>query len=188
MVVDACDQPVPPAGRSDRWRLLGRSAVSVGVVELRAEYAQSRRPWVLPTIGDGSLVRYASHTADASEAPAAWGNMRIVFLQYSSDPVVFYDPASLWRAPPWMLDPPAEDMSEYFIFTLVVTQFQVALDLMLSFDAPPGYGHAYYSQDYIEPWVQVTAPDGWTVADTELLKAHCDNGFEVGCRTNLGER
>lgn len=30
-------------------------------------------PWVLPRIGDGSLVRDASHTADASEAEASWG-------------------------------------------------------------------------------------------------------------------
>jgi uncharacterized membrane protein len=79
-------------------------------------YVQNQRnpgtPWVLPTIGDGSLVRYASHTADASEAVADWGDMRIVFLQYSSDPVVFYDPRSLWRAPPWMLEPPAEDVSD----------------------------------------------------------------------------
>lgn len=139
------------------------------------------RPWVLPTIGDGSLVRYASHTADASDAAADWGAMRIVFLQYSSDPVVFYDARSLWRAPPWMLDPPAEDMSQHLFFMPVVTQFQLALDLALSFSAPPGYGHAYYSQDYIAPWVQVTAPEGWSPEDTERLKAHCNVGYQLGC-------
>jgi len=152
-------------------------------------YVQNQRnsgtPWVLPTIGDGSLVRYASHAADASEAVADWGDMRIVFLQYSSDPVVFYDPRSLWRAPPWMLEPPAEDMSAHFIFMPVVTQFQLALDMALSFGAPPGYGHAYYARDYIGPWVQVTAPKGWTPADTERLKAHCDNGFQAGCSNGL---
>jgi uncharacterized membrane protein len=138
-------------------------------------------PWVLPTIGDGSLVRYASHVADASEPSGEWGDMRIVFLQYSSDPVVFYDARSLWRAPPWMLDPPAEDMSEHLFFMPVVTQFQLALDLALSFSAPPGYGHAYYSQDYIAPWVEVTAPDGWSSTDTERLKAHCNIGYQLGC-------
>jgi uncharacterized membrane protein len=148
-------------------------------------YVQERRapgsPWVLPTIGDGSLVRYASHVSDGSGAAAPWGAMRIVFLQYSSDPVVFYDPASLWRAPPWMRDPPAEDMSEHFVFMPVVTQFQLALDMALSFGAPPGHGHAYYGRDYIGPWVQVTEPSGWTRADTERLIAHCDNGFQAGC-------
>ena len=148
-------------------------------------YVQNQRregsPWVLPIIGDGSLVRYASHVADASEAEAAWGPMRIVFLQYSSDPVVFYDPRSLWRRPPWMRDPPAPDMSEHLIFMPIVTQFQLALDMALSFGSPPGFGHAYYAQDYIGPWVQVTAPENWSAADTVRLKAHCDLGFQQGC-------
>ena len=152
-------------------------------------YVQNQRtpgtPWVLPTIGDGSLVRYASHTAEASEAAAEWGDMRIAFLQYSSDPIVFYDPASLWRAPPWMRDPPADDMSDHFIFMPIVTQFQLALDMALSFGAPPGHGHAYFAQDYIGPWVQVTAPEEWTPADTERLKLHCDTGFQSGCANGL---
>jgi uncharacterized membrane protein len=148
-------------------------------------YVQKSRepdsPWVLPRIRDGSLVRYASHVADASQAESDWGSMRIVFLQYSSDPIVFYDPFSLWRAPPWMKEPPSEDASTHLTFVPIVTQFQLVLDMALSFDAPPGHGHAYYSQDYIAPWVQVTAPIGWTPEDTERLKAHCDNGFQVGC-------
>ena len=152
-------------------------------------YVQSQRnpgsPWVLPEIGDGSLIRYASHVADASESDAAWGDMRIVFLQYSSDPIVFYEPASLWRAPPWMRDPPAADMSEHFIFIPVVTQFQLALDMALSFGSPPGHGHAYYAADYIGPWVQVTNPAGWARADTRRLIGHCDNGFQAGCSNDL---
>ena len=149
-------------------------------------YVQNQRqpgsPWVLPTIGDGSLIRYASHTASAAEAAAEWGTMRIVFLQYSSDPIVFFDPASLWRAPPWMRDPPAEDMSEHFIFMPVVTQIQLALDMALSFGSPPGHGHAYAARDYIDPWVQVTDPGNWSPADTARLKAHCNIGFQAGCR------
>lgn len=148
-------------------------------------YVQSQRnpdsPWVLPTIGDGSLIRFASNVADASSAPAEWGEMRIVFLQYSSDPVVFYQPASLWRAPPWMLDPPAADMSQHMFFMPIVTQFQLALDMVLSFGSPPGHGHAYFARDYIGPWVAVTDPAGWTSADTERLKAHCDGGVGAGC-------
>lgn len=147
-------------------------------------YVQNQRepgsPWVLPTIGDGSLVRYASHVADASQG-APWGDIRIVFLQYSSDPIVFYDPASIWRAPPWMLDPPAEDMSEHFVFIPIVTHFQLLLDMALAFGSPPGHGHAYYAQDYIAPWVETTAPEDWSAADTARLKAHCDNGVQMGC-------
>ncbi|WP_192964300.1 alpha/beta hydrolase [Phycobacter azelaicus] len=148
-------------------------------------YVQKRRtpgsPWVQPTIGDGSLIRYASHTANGSKAASDWGAMRIMFLQYSSDPVVFYDPYSLWRAPPWMNDPPAADVSDDLVFIPIVTQFQLALDLALSFGAPPGHGHAYHAQDYIAPWVEVTAPEGWSPQDTEQLKAHCNLGYQMGC-------
>jgi len=148
-------------------------------------YVQNHRnpgtPWVLPTIGDGSLIRYASHTADSTEGVSNWGEMRIMFLQYSSDPVTFYDAYSLWRAPPWMNEPPAADVSEDLIFIPIVTQFQLALDLALSFGAPPGHGHAYYSNDYIAPWVQVTAPEGWSSEDTRRLKAHCNVGYQLGC-------
>ena len=148
-------------------------------------YVQNTRdkssPWVLPTIEDGSLVRYANHYADASEAEAEWGDMRIVFLQYASDPIVFYDPRSLWRPPPWMEDPPAEDVSDQMHFIPIVTQFQLALDMALAFGAPPGHGHAYYAQDYIVPWVEVSAPPDWGPDDTVRLKAHCDRGFQGGC-------
>ncbi len=72
-------------------------------------------------------------------------------------------------------------MSDHLLFMPVVTQFQLALDMALSFGAPAGHGHAYFAQDYIGPWVQVTAPDEWSPEDTERLKAHCDNGFQQGC-------
>ncbi|WP_051241600.1 alpha/beta hydrolase [Stappia stellulata] len=150
-------------------------------------YVQNARnegsPWVLPRIGDGSFIRYANHFQDASHG-AAWSDMRIVFLQYSSDPIVFYDPFSVWRAPPWMRDPPAPDASAHMIFMPIVTQFQLALDMALSFGAPAGHGHAYYAQDYIDPWIEVSAPAGWTSEDTERLKAHCDLGFKNGCNND----
>ena len=143
-------------------------------------------PWVAPTIGNGSLVRYATHFVDPSAATADWGAMRIVFLQYSSDPIVFYDPLSLFRPPVWMTEPPAPDASEHLRFIPVVTQFQLVLDMVLSFGAPAGHGHAYVAQDYISPWVEVTAPADWTADDTARLKAHCDNGFQNGCSNGAG--
>ncbi|MBW8637384.1 alpha/beta-hydrolase family protein [Hoeflea sp. WL0058] len=137
-------------------------------------------PWVLPKIGDGSLIRYSA--PDENEAGYAdWGDMRMMFLQYPSDPIVFFDPLSALRPPVWMREPPGRGVSPYLRFMPIVTQFQLALDMALSTAAPAGYGHAYYAHDYIDPWVEVTAPEDWTAADTERLKAHCDNGFQNGC-------
>ena len=138
-------------------------------------------PWVRPTIRDGSLVRYAARGDDGSEGAADWGPMRIMFLQYPSDAIVFFDPLSTFRPPVWMGEAPRAAVSPYLRFVPIVTQFQLALDMALSTTVPGGYGHSYYAQDYIGPWVEVTAPEGWTEEDTVRLKAHCDNGFQRGC-------
>lgn len=138
-------------------------------------------PYVRPTIGDGRIVRFASHTADAG-GPDGWGAIRIVFLQYSSDPIVFYEPASFFRAPEWMNEPAADDVSPNMTFMPVVTQFQLAVDMALASTAPDGHGHAYYGADYVRPWVAVTDPENWTDADSTRLIAQCNDGFKEGCR------
>jgi len=137
-------------------------------------------PYVLPKIGDGRLVRFASHYRNAVSADG-WGRMRIVFLQYSSDPIVFYEPASLWRAPAWMTEPAAPDVSPDMRFIPVVTQFQLAVDMALANSAPDGHGHAYFGADYVRPWAAVTNPANWTDADSARLAAHCGAGFHHGC-------
>lgn len=137
-------------------------------------------PYVAPTIGDSRLVRFASHTKDP-DGSNGWGEMRLVYLQYSSDPIVFYEPASLFRAPAWMNEPPASDVSPKLRFVPIVTQFQLAVDMVLANTAPAGYGHAYYGPDYIKPWVAVTAPENWSEADTDRLIEYCNNGYTVGC-------
>jgi len=158
---------VGPPFPSAKWR---------GVVAER----EADSPYVAPIIGSSRLVRFASHTQDAG-GPNGWGNMRLVYLQYSSDPIVFYEPASLFRAPAWMNEAPASDVSTELSFMPVVTQFQLAVDMALANTAPAGHGHAYYGPDYIRPWVAVTAPQNWTEADSTRLVEHCDSGFQVGC-------
>jgi uncharacterized membrane protein len=137
-------------------------------------------PFVHPEVGSGSFIRYAARGDDGTAGAAPWGDMRIMFLQYPSDPIVFFDPLSLLRTV-WMREPPGDGVSPHLSFMPVVTQFQLALDMALSTTTPAGFGHSYYAQDYIGPWVEVTAPENWTAADTGRLRAHCDNGFQVGC-------
>ena len=36
---------------------------------------------------------------------------------------------------------------------------------------PIGHGHYFAPQHYIDAWVAVTAPEGWTPAEIERLKA-----------------
>lgn len=107
--------------------------------------------------------------------------MRIIYLQYSSDPIVCYEPASFFRAPERMREPAAGDVSPDMSFMPVVTHFQLAVDMALANTAPDGHGHAYYGADYVRPWVAVTDPANWTEADSARLADHCGGGFHMGC-------
>jgi uncharacterized membrane protein len=137
-------------------------------------------PFVAPVLGDGRLVRFASHYKDAG-GPGGWGDMRIVYLQYASDPIVFFTSSAAFRAPQWMKEPRAPDVSPDMRFIPIVTQLQLAVDMALAGTAPESHGHSYYAPDYIGPWVAVTDPANWNAQDTARLIAHCDAGFKKGC-------
>ena len=59
-------------------------------------------PEWLPDYGDGSLVRFTNQENHLDIPGATWGPMRIVYLQYASDPITFFTPDALWRKPDWM--------------------------------------------------------------------------------------
>ncbi|MDO5630834.1 MAG: alpha/beta-hydrolase family protein [Paracoccus sp. (in: a-proteobacteria)] len=136
--------------------------------------------YVLPEVGAGDLVRFASQYAAPDRSGRPWGRTRILFLQYASDPIVFFDATSAWRAPRWMREPPAPDVSPLLDFVPIVTQLQLGLDMMLSKVPPPGFGHDYHAHDYIAAWAAVSAPDEWSEDRAARLRAIC--GQEViGC-------
>ena len=54
-------------------------------------------PEWLPEFGDGSLVRFTNQANHLDIPGARWGIMRIVYLQYASDPITFFTPDALWR-------------------------------------------------------------------------------------------
>src|SRR5690606_21332092 len=101
---------------------------------------------------------------------ATWGPVRMVYLQYPSDPVVFFDPDALWRRPDWLRGPRAPDVSPLLQWFPIVTFLQLSLDLTLAQSAPVGYGHLYAPQDYLDAWVAVTNPDGWTEGELAELR------------------
>ena len=57
-------------------------------------------------------------------------------------------------------------------FYPLVTYLQVASDMMVSMGVPPGYGHNFAPEHYIDAWIEVTQPRNWSDADTLRLKAH----------------
>ena len=59
-------------------------------------------PVWLPRFRDESLFHFTTQRNELNKADRRWGPMRIVFLQYPSDPIVFFETTSLWRPPSWM--------------------------------------------------------------------------------------
>ncbi|PRX10396.1 UNVERIFIED_ORG: putative membrane protein [Martelella mediterranea] len=138
-------------------------------------------PYVLPVIQDGEVVRFSSQFRKPAQSGGEWGRIRINFLQYASDPIVFFEPDSGFRQPEWMKEPPAPDVSPDLRFVPVVTQFQLALDMALSKALPGGFGHNYLARDYIDAWVAVSNPEDWSPSRTQALKAICNLGKDTGC-------
>ncbi len=138
-------------------------------------------PLILPEVDQGQVIRYSSQFAPPDRSDKPWGRMRILFLQYASDAIVRYDPTAIWRAPQWMNEPKAPDVSPQLSFTPFVTLLQLAVDMLVSTNVPPGFGHKYHAHDYIDAWIAVTDPDGWTDEDTARLKALCGNDGLLGC-------
>ncbi|MBT9244672.1 alpha/beta-hydrolase family protein [Gemmobacter fulvus] len=138
--------------------------------QITAGRAAGSPAWA-PRFRDGSLVRFTTQTDHTAEADASWGPIRIVYLQYASDPIVFFSPATLWRRPDWMVAPRGPDVSPSLAWVPVVTFFQLVFDMMTATSTPAGYGHVYAAGDYLTGWLAVTAPEGWTAPELDRLRA-----------------
>jgi uncharacterized membrane protein len=128
-------------------------------------------PAWLPRFRDGSIVRFANQVSNAKEGFSPWGPIRIVFLQYASDPVTFFDPSAFFREPPWLAGPRGPDVSPSFTWIPLVTGLQLAVDMAIATTSPAGHGHVYAAEHYIDAWIPLTDP-GLSGEDTTRLKQH----------------
>lgn len=148
-----------PPFRSARWRAY------------KAEREPGSPPW-RPRFRDGSVVRFANQDGGLDIPGARWGPIRIVYLQYASDPVTFFEAGALFRQPEWMRPPRGPDVSPHLRWFPVVTVLQLAMDIAVADRAPAGFGHVYAPEHYVDAWRAVTDPPGWTDEGIARLKAH----------------
>ncbi|RLP27051.1 alpha/beta-hydrolase family protein [Mesorhizobium sp. YM1C-6-2] len=130
----------------------------------------SGSPAWLPQFGDGSHVRFMNQDGATVPADTPWGAMRIVYLQYASDAVTFFDIRDVYREPAWMTMPRGPDVSSQLRWYPVVSMLQLAFDMAVSTSTPIGYGHVYASEHYIEAWVAVADVRGWSAEQVARLK------------------
>jgi uncharacterized membrane protein len=124
-----------------------------------------------PEFRDGSVIRFTNQEDTLGDPDEGWGPLRIVYLQYASDPVTFFEPQSFYREPEWMQAPRGPDVSDSLRWVPMVTFVQLAADIMGDDSAPVGYGHSYATEHYIDAWRAVSRPDGWSDEEIDRLKA-----------------
>lgn len=130
-------------------------------------------PAWLPRFRDGSFVRFMNQDGSAADLRAAgWGPVRVVYLQYASDPATFFEYRSLYRPPDWMQSPRGPDVSPQLRWFPVVTLLQLWADKFMSISAPVGFGHVYAPAHYVDAWAEVTDPRGFTAEEIARLKDH----------------
>lgn len=126
-------------------------------------------PEWLPTFEEGSLVRFTAqeNTLDTGKR---WGPIRNVYIQYASDPMVFFSLDLLWKEPQWLKGERGPDVSPHLKWRPIVTFLQIGFDLAMSDSVTIGYGHSYSPSSYIDAWIAVTQPKNWSAEKTARLK------------------
>ena len=130
----------------------------------------SDSPAWLPKFRDGTMLRFTGQENALDQPGILWGPMRFVYIQYASAPMVFFAPELLFQKPDWLVGKRGPDVSPYLRWYPIVTFLQVAFYLPMSTSVPTRYGHNYAPANYIDAWIAVTEPEGWSPSDTVRLK------------------
>lgn len=158
------DQPIDGA----LW--VGPPFVSQLWQTLTAERDPGSPAW-LPHLTTGEVVRFTDGRQSVHDG-GPWGEVRIVFLQYGSDPIVFFRSDSAIRPPDWLASPRAPEVSPDLRWYPIITQLQLAFDMAIALEVPIGHGHVYAHIDHIDPWLAITDPPGWTPERLQALRDH----------------
>ncbi len=98
---------------------------------------------------------------------------KVVYMQNSSDPVVWWSPSLLWHKPDWLKGQRGPDVTPDMHWYPVITFWQTTVDLLFANKAPVGHGHVYKSSA-VDGWAALAPPPGWTLGDTLRLRALLD--------------
>ncbi|WP_426426146.1 alpha/beta hydrolase [Bradyrhizobium genosp. A] len=127
-------------------------------------------PAWLPEFRDSRFVRFMNQNGPTVPADAPWGPMRVVYLQYASDAITFFDYRDAYQAPAWMNAPRGPDVAPELRWYPIVTMLQLALDMAVANGTPMGFGHVYAPEHYVDAWVAVTDVRDWSADALAQLK------------------
>jgi uncharacterized membrane protein len=152
-----------------------------GTLLVGPPFANPIRRGLLPARDPGSPVWdpvYAGGTVEFTRDPAdlrtrTGARPTVVYLQNSSDPIVWWSPELMFDRPEWLSGRRGPDVSPDMHWYPLVTFWQTALDQVFAIDVPAGHGHVYGS-GVVDGWAALAAPPGWTGFDTVRLRALLD--------------
>jgi uncharacterized membrane protein len=127
-------------------------------------------PAWLPEFRDGRFVRFMNQHGATVPGDAPWGPMRVVYLQYASDPITLFSYRDAYQPPAWLKPQRGPDVSPELQWHPIVTMLQIALDMAVATSTPIGYGHVYAPEHYVEAWVAVTDVRHWSPEALARLK------------------
>lgn len=129
---------------------------------------------ILPVYGGGTTVQFAGTREGIAAADTdSWQSPRVLYLQYASDPIVWWQPSLIWSQPDWLREAPGDDVSPRLRWFPVVTFLQLTVDQFFANDKLGGHGHNY-APDVVHAWAAVTQPDNWKSEQLDKLQTHID--------------
>lgn len=133
-----------------------------------------------PIYRGGDTVRFTVQQPTLLTLPGQsdqWGPMRVAYLQYGSDPVVFFSPNGFFSKPAWLDGQRAPDVSPRLTWFPIVTGWQTLFDLANAGGVPYGFGHRYAASDNLTSWYALTSPPGWTPEEIAALGKHLNTQY-----------
>jgi uncharacterized membrane protein len=135
---------------------------SAALQEIMATRHRDSPAWK-PRFRNSTVVRFMNQDGGLREPRSRWAPLRIAYLLYASDPVTFFHVNTFYREPEWMRAPRGPDVVPIFRWYPLVTGLQLIADIAAGVGAtPPGFGHNFAPAHYVEAWVALTEPAGWT--------------------------
>ncbi|HEU4320190.1 MAG TPA: alpha/beta-hydrolase family protein [Acidimicrobiia bacterium] len=116
-----------------------------------------------PIFEEGTTVRFTNRDNRLGLPNGEWDDVRVVYVQQATDPVVLFSTNLAFEEPDW-LQPGSrsDDLTDDFVWSPLVTMWQVLIDLAGAATVPEGYGHLYSKQTNADAWVAVLRPEGMT--------------------------
>jgi uncharacterized membrane protein len=131
-------------------------------------------PQWLPKARTGNVFRFFTASEQNQIGEGGWGPVRILYLQYPSDPIVFFETGMWHRQPDWLKPPRAATVAPELKWLPGISFIQLLFDMMTATTVPKGRGHVYAAADYARGWKALTVPQGFGDDEMRKLEAWLD--------------